>query len=130
MRAPQLQALAELSDEFQAMYNNVASLPPLDPSFTAPEPTGSSEPGKRPWETSKTGYFNWAVEQLMLRAKEKAKGEGGFGEGSSAVGAIAASTYGVGSAEDVRAILEQTAGKEAVANLEGGETQEDRMDMQ
>lgn len=107
------------------MYNNVASLPPLDPAFTAPEPTGSSEPGKRPWEMSKTGYFNWAVEQLMLRAKEKARGEGGFGEGSSAVGAIATSAYGVGSADYVKAALERT-----VANLEGRQTHEDRMDMQ
>ncbi|KAI0731815.1 Mis12 protein-domain-containing protein [Fomitopsis betulina] len=125
LRAPQLHALSALSDEFESMYNNVASLPPLDPAFTAPEPTGSSEPGKRPWEMSKTGYFNWAVEQLMLRAKEKARGEGGFGEGSSAVGAIATSAYGVGSADYVKAALERT-----VANLEGRQTHEDRMDMQ
>ncbi|KAH9830097.1 Mis12 protein-domain-containing protein [Rhodofomes roseus] len=130
LRAPQLQALLALSGEFQSMYNSVSSLPLLDPSFTAPEQAGPSEPGKRPWETNKTGYINWAVEQLMLRAKEKAKGEGGFGEGSSAVGAVAASAYGVGSADDVKAVLELTGGSEALAGLEGRQSQEEQMDTQ
>ena len=33
-------------------------------------------------------------------------------------------------AEDFKAVLEQTAGKEAVANLEGRQTEEERMDVQ
>ncbi|KAH9932348.1 Mis12 protein-domain-containing protein [Fomitopsis serialis] len=75
LRAPQLQTLLSLSTEFQSMYDSVSALPPPDPAFTAPEQAGPSEPGKRPWETSKTGYINWAVEQLMLRAKEKVRGK-------------------------------------------------------
>ena len=65
------------------MYASVSALPPadsLESMGSASAPT--TEPGKRPWETSKTGYLNWAVGQLMERAKEKARGEkGGEGEG-------------------------------------------------
>ncbi|KAL7283921.1 hypothetical protein ACG7TL_001193 [Trametes sanguinea] len=116
LRAPQMQTLLSLPGDFQTMFEAVASLPPLDPSSAVLEPGVVPEPGKRPWETSKTGYLNWAVEQLMQRAKEKAKREqsgasgSGFGEGSSAVGAAAASAYEVGSAEDIKALLERVGG--------------------
>ncbi|KAI0360303.1 Mis12-domain-containing protein [Trametes cingulata] len=116
LRAPQMQALLALPDEFHTMFDAVSSLPPLDPSDAALEPGVVPEPGKRPWETSKTGYLNWAVEQLMQRAKEKAKGEQGgssFGEGSSAVGATAAAAYEAGSAQDVKALLEEIGGTPA-----------------
>ncbi|CCM01349.1 uncharacterized protein FIBRA_03399 [Fibroporia radiculosa] len=109
LRAPQLQALIEMPNEFQAMYNSVSVLPPMDASHTAIEPVAVPEPGKRQWETNKTGYLNWAVEQLMQRAKEQAKGEGVFSEGSSAVGAATAAAYSVASAQDVKALLELTA---------------------
>ncbi|KAI0634690.1 Mis12-domain-containing protein [Trametes polyzona] len=126
LRAPQMQALLSLSDEFQSMFDAVASLPPLDPSSAVLEPGAAPEPGKRPWETSKTGYLNWAVEQLMQRAKERAKSEPGgspFGEGSSAVGAAAAAAYEVGEAQDVRALLER---EQKGADAPPGES--DRMD--
>ncbi|KAI9061573.1 Mis12-domain-containing protein [Trametes sanguinea] len=116
LRTPQMQTLLSLPAEFQTMYEAVASLPPLDSSSAVLDPGVVPEPGKRPWETSKTGYLNWAVEQLMQRAKEKAKREqpgvsgGGFGEGSSAVSAAAASAYEVGSAEDIKALLERVGG--------------------
>ncbi|KAI0646680.1 Mis12-domain-containing protein [Trametes meyenii] len=119
LRAPQMQALLSLPDEFLVMFDAVASLPPLDPSSAVLEPGVVPEPGKRPWETSKTGYLNWAVEQLMQRAKEKAKGEAGgsvFGEGSSAVGATAAAAYEIGSAQDVKALLERVGAPSAPAD--------------
>ncbi|KAI0327644.1 Mis12-domain-containing protein [Cubamyces sp. BRFM 1775] len=130
LRAPQMQALLSLPNEFQAMFDAVSSLPPLDPSSAVLEPGIVPEPGKRPWETSKTGYINWAVEQLMQRAKEKAKGEpsaSGFGEGSSAVSAAAAAAYDVGSAEDVKALLEQAGSRPSPPNGEKGKGV-DRMD--
>lgn len=113
LRAPQMQALLDLPSEFETMFDAVASLPPLDPSDAGLDPGAGPEPGKRPWETSKTGYLNWAVEQLMQRAKERAKSEpagNAFGEGSSAVSAATAAAYEVGSAQDVRALLEQMGG--------------------
>ncbi|KAI0718902.1 Mis12 protein-domain-containing protein [Cerioporus squamosus] len=112
LRAPQMQALLALPDQLQALH---------------------SAPGKRPWETSKTGYVNWAVDQLMQRAKEKAKGEAGegatFAEGSSAVGATAATAYDVARAEDVKAILGQVLGEGADVPANGGKGKAvDRMD--
>ncbi|KAI8971300.1 Mis12 protein-domain-containing protein [Trametes punicea] len=130
LRTPQMQALLSLPEDFRSMFDAVSSLPALDPSAAALEPGAVPEPGKRPWETSKTGYLNWAVEQLMQRAKEKAKGEqggGAFGEGSSAVGAAAAAAYEVGSAEDVKALLEQVGGAALSEDNEKGKGV-DRMD--
>ncbi|OCH84966.1 Mis12-domain-containing protein [Obba rivulosa] len=61
LRSPQLQTLLSLPASFHAMHTAVASLPPIDPAATAPEHLAAPEPGKRQWETSKTGYLNWAV---------------------------------------------------------------------
>ncbi|KAM5541895.1 hypothetical protein V8D89_004624 [Ganoderma adspersum] len=131
LRAPQMHALHALPDELQAMYASVSALPPADALDTrGAGPT--TEPGKRPWETSKTGYLNWAVGQLMERAKEKARGEhigegegegegedgAAFAEGSAEVGAAVGAAYGVGRAEDVKAMLEAVGGD---LGAEGGE---------
>ncbi|KAI0938296.1 hypothetical protein AcV5_000004 [Taiwanofungus camphoratus] len=128
LRAPQLQALRALPDEFQTMYISVSSLPAVDPSSDAAEQIPLPEPGKRQWETSKTGYLNWAVEQLMVRAKEQAKGEGAFTEGSSAVGAAAAVAYR--STQDVKAVLENNMGREAPADADGREGDIEHVDTQ
>ena len=101
LRSPQLRTLLDLPPSFLAMHEAVASLPQIDPSSTAPEHLAAPEPGKRLWETSKTGYLNWAVEQLMRRTKDQNKGEG-----SSTVGAAAEAAYAVGTAEDVKAFLQ------------------------
>lgn len=125
-----MQALLSLPNEFLSMFDAIASLPPLDPSSAVLDPGAAPEPGKRPWETSKTGYLNWAVEQLMQRAKEKAKNEPGgsaFGEGSSAVSAAAAAAYDVGSAQDVKALLEQIGGERSLPDSSSREEAE-RMD--
>ena len=123
------------------MYASVSALPPadsLESMGSASAPT--TEPGKRPWETSKTGYLNWAVGQLMERAKEKARGEKGgegegggeggdgaaFAEGSAEVGAAVGAAYGVGRAEDVKAILDAMGGDSGAAG--GKEKDGERMD--
>lgn len=96
-----MQTLIQLPYEFMAMYNAVASLPPHDPSAADQVGIPPSEPGKRPWETSKTGYLNWAIEQLLSKAKER-----GQDEGSSAVGVVANTAFGVAQPEDVKAALQ------------------------
>lgn len=98
LRAPQMQALAQLPNEFLAMHDAVASLPPHDPSadiLTVPP----AEPGKRPWETSRIGYLNWAIEQLLSRAKER-------DQSSAAVGTAANAAFSIGKPEDVKAAVE------------------------
>ena len=117
------------------MYASVSALPPADALENAGGASApTTEPGKRPWETSKTGYLNWAVGQLMERAKEKARGEqagegedgAAFAEGSAEVGAAVGAAYGVGKAEDVKAILDAVGGD---SGAEGGKEKEgERMD--
>ena len=124
LRAPQMKSLLTLPQQLQSLHAAVESLPELDPSSAALDAGVLPEPGKRPWETTKTGYLNWAVEQLMQRAKEKAKGESGdsaaFAEGSSAVGATAAAAYAIARAEDVKAILGQLTGDGAKVPADSG----------
>ena len=111
LRSPQLQTLLELPHGFLATHDAVASLPPYHPDDVAHLSVPPVEPGKRQWETSKTGYMNWAISQLIARARDKDK-EGVPVEGSesSAVGNIANAAQKIGKAEDVKAALESIGG--------------------
>ena len=123
LRSPQLQTLSSLPEAFTTMYGHVSTLPPHDPeSFQLPLP----DPGKRPWETSKTGYLNWAVGQLLVR------GGGASGKGCSAVGKVAESAYDIGKSEDLKAALEVAGGKDIVSTWEATRNergQEDAMEL-
>ena len=88
-----------------ATYETISSLPPYDPATASQLAAPLAEPGKRPWETSKTGYMNWAVLQLVSRAKG-----GGQALGGSAVGTVADATARVGRVEDIKALLELASG--------------------
>ena len=65
------------------MYQSMVSLPPLDPDANSmPQAT---EPGKRQWETNKTGYASWAVGQLLTKT----------GDGKNwGIGPVAEEAYG------------------------------------
>ncbi|KAF8204345.1 Mis12 protein-domain-containing protein [Mycena galopus ATCC 62051] len=53
------------------MQKSVSTLPELTPAtMSALAQFRVTEAGKRQWETGTTGYINWAVEQLRLKAKE------------------------------------------------------------
>lgn len=101
LKSPQVQTLLQLPKEFLATYDVVSSLPPYDPSAASQLALPLVEPGKRPWETNKTGYMNWAVLQLVSRAKG-----GGQAAGGSAVSTVAEATSRVGKVEDIKALLE------------------------
>jgi len=102
------------------MYGYVSTLPPHDPeSFQLPLP----DPGKRPWETSKTGYLNWAVGQLLVR------GGGTSGKGSSVVGKVVESAYDVGKSENVKAALEAAGGNDIVSRWEATRNERGHEDM-
>lgn len=110
-----------LPDGFLAMYDAVTSLPPVSDETLPSEQL--QEPGKRVWETSKTGYVNWAVAQLLARTRD-GQGEG---EGSATQGVVASVATGVGnigSAENVRGTM--LAVTDATG---GGGTQERSMDL-
>jgi kinetochore protein Mis12/MTW1 len=132
LHTPHLQTLLSLPNDFLAMYDTVTSLPPSSGPEAASEQQELNagmalqmmqEPGKRMWETSKTGYVNWAVGQLVARtrAREREDAEGRRGGGvngaaSSGTGgdgvmaSVAVGTVSVGTAEDVRATMMALAG--------------------
>ncbi|TCD60363.1 hypothetical protein EIP91_010310 [Steccherinum ochraceum] len=87
-RSSQLEALQRIPADFTSMYSAVSSLPPHDhASITAPP-----DLGKRPWETNKTGYLNWAKEQLVARTQEE---EAGAASSGSAVVVSIKDRFGV-----------------------------------
>ncbi|KZP11929.1 Mis12-domain-containing protein [Athelia psychrophila] len=93
LRSPQLQILGALPASLTQMCEEVASLPLPDPaSLQQPLP----DLAKRPWETSKTGYFQWAVGQSLAHS-------GGDGaQGASAVSRVAEVVQAVGTADQVK----------------------------
>ncbi len=57
------------------MFDSCSSLQPLDAAtISALTQVELAEPGKRPWESTKSGYLKWATERLLEKAKEQ---EGG-----------------------------------------------------
>lgn len=104
LRSPSIDVLERLPESFLTMYDGIASLPPLDPaSITNLTQFQLTEPGKRQWETSKTGYLNWAVAQLVAKSRTQS-------EGGSRIDAVSARAEEIGSAEDLRVLLELTEG--------------------
>lgn len=92
----------------------------MDPSGI---PITLVEPGKRKWETSKTGYMNWAVEQLVERTKQ----EDGkpSGKGSSKFDILSAKVEDIGSADGLRGMVEAGAVRKCVGT-EGSSVDEGR----
>ncbi|KAG5351450.1 hypothetical protein C0989_006411 [Termitomyces sp. Mn162] len=104
LKSPSLDILGALPAKFIAMYNAVAGLPPLDTSNVN---SLAHDPGKRQWETSATGYKNWAVAQLLDRAES-----GGAG-GKSVVDTLMERVHEVGRAEQLRMAVEAMEGVRA-----------------
>lgn len=93
-------ALRSLPSHVVELFEDAASLPHLDPSSTGPPP--KPDPSKRLWETGKPGYVNWAIAQLIAKAKEQAPSPGG----STVVGNALEQAASVGQTKDVKAIAE------------------------
>lgn len=54
-----------------AMYDSVSTLPELETAtLSAMSQLRHTEAGKRQWEMGKTGYINWVISQLLVKAKE------------------------------------------------------------
>ncbi|CAA7262497.1 unnamed protein product [Cyclocybe aegerita] len=88
-----LETLHELPPRFVEMYNTLSLLPLLD----TPASVDITEPGKRPWETSKTGYMNWALGQLLTKDE---------GAGHLAVDKLDKAASIVGTSEELRRALD------------------------
>jgi len=74
----------------------MSSLPPPE---TLPATVDLSEPGKRQWETNKTGYMNWVLGRLLTKGAAKE----GLGHGAVDKVDLAASEVGTG--EELRRAL-------------------------
>ncbi|KAJ7492179.1 Mis12-domain-containing protein [Mycena latifolia] len=69
---PILETARSLPPAVRSMYESVATLPALEPAtISALAQLRHSEAGKRQWEMGKTGYIDWAISQLVLKAKEE-----------------------------------------------------------
>ncbi|PPR05547.1 hypothetical protein CVT26_008988, partial [Gymnopilus dilepis] len=129
-----LQTLTALPPKLLQLHATLVSLPPLSTLPAPQNPAGASsvstlggltEPGKRVWETSQTGYVNWALGRLLVRSVPQGQGQGSSSQGSSGPSSqgeeegAAASTTGqgivdridhaaaqIGSGEDLRSALE------------------------
>jgi kinetochore protein Mis12/MTW1 len=68
------------------------------------------ESGKRKWETSQTGYMNWAVEQLVERTKRTKHEDGKPSEkGSLKFDVLSAKVEDIGSPDEMRGLMEADA---------------------
>jgi len=119
LKSPSLPLFSALPTKVTGMYQSMSSLPALDPTSL---PVALDEPGKRLWETSKTGYMNWAVGQLVERSREDGGGMGEERAGRSKVDVLCESSFMVGSAESLR----EVAGAIGVSEARGGDMDTER----
>ncbi|PBL00956.1 Mis12-domain-containing protein [Armillaria gallica] len=100
---PALDVSAALPRKLMAMHSAVSNLPPMDPeTIAALAQFQETDSGKRQWETSKTGYLNWAVGQLLSRSKAR--------EGGGEVEGMTEQAAEIGQAEQLRQAFEITHG--------------------
>ncbi|KAF8231169.1 hypothetical protein L208DRAFT_1362514 [Tricholoma matsutake] len=101
LKSPSLDLLNIIPHKLTAIYQSASSLPPMDSSSM---PVTLVDPGKRPWETNKAGYVNWAVRQLVERTKEE---EGKpTGKGNSKFDVLSAKVEDIGSSDGLKRLVE------------------------
>lgn len=106
LASPTIDTLQAIPPQFLNLHSSMVSLPLPDPSLLA---VAQAQAGKRPWETSKAGYLNWATERLLVKTKEE--GDDG-GNGSARVGRVVEAARSIGSAGDLRLASEAAEGFE------------------
>ncbi|KAJ7103097.1 Mis12-domain-containing protein [Mycena belliarum] len=69
---PILDTAQSLPAALMRMYESVSTLPTLEPATVSTlAQLRRSEAGKRQWEMGKAGYMDWAISQLVLKAREE-----------------------------------------------------------
>ncbi|KAH0830347.1 hypothetical protein J3R83DRAFT_1739 [Lanmaoa asiatica] len=77
LQPSQLRELGRVPDELENLFSAISSLPALTPESTAAlTQLPLADPGKRPWETSKSAYLDWATKQLLAKVKQQTSGIG------------------------------------------------------
>ncbi|KAF9228709.1 Mis12-domain-containing protein [Gyrodon lividus] len=101
LQAPQLHELGQVPDQLEPMFSAVSSLPTLTPESTATLTRLTlTDPGKRPWETSKAGYFDWATKQLLAKVKQR-----NLGAGDTDIGALVEFSDAIATTQDMKALV-------------------------
>lgn len=117
MSTPTLSTLSTIPTKLTELYASMTTLPPIDPTDIASlTQLKLTEPGKREWETSKTGYLNWAVGQLLAKTRRKEEEEEGTAR-SPVLDDITARAADVGTAVDMRRAMDRAMGIEDVSML-------------
>jgi kinetochore protein Mis12/MTW1 len=122
LQAPQLRELGQIPAQFESMFSAVSSLPTLTPESTATlTQLPLADPGKRPWETSKMGYLDWATKQLVAKVKQQ-NGRAG----DTAIGALVALSGAIARTQDMKALVETST---AQLNREDRSAGDEQMNM-
>ncbi|PPR05759.1 hypothetical protein CVT24_006825 [Panaeolus cyanescens] len=115
--SPPLSTLSTLSTSLQEMHAHLSTLPSTSElallTNTSTSSSNQQQQGKRQWETSKTGYMNWALRQLMTKNDREREMVAG-GTGTAAVDKLVKSATELGSAGDIKAaigLLEEAGGR-------------------
>ena len=100
-------ALSDLPLQIINLFDSVTSMPHLDSLATEPL-LGPSlvDPTKRPWETGKVGYQNWAVHELIKRTTNMRYENNDSNNFDSAVESLRSQMSIIGEAEDIRKVVE------------------------
>jgi len=106
LTSPQVDTLVQLAPQLTDMYQTLSNLPPHE----IPASVNLTEPGKRQWETNKTGYMNWAVGRLLT------KGSGGEGDGKGAVDKLDFVATEIGTSDDLSTAVKSL--EEEAVNLQ------------
>lgn len=105
LQSPQLRELSQVPDQLENMFSAVSSLPALTPESTAAlTQLPLVDPGKRPWETSKAAYFDWATKQVLAKVKPQTSGTG-----DTTIAALAKLSDSIAKSRDMNALVETSA---------------------
>ncbi|KAG9318215.1 Mis12-domain-containing protein [Chiua virens] len=116
LRSPQLQELNRIPDELENMFSTMSFLPALTPESTAAlTQLPLADPGKRPWETSKSAYLDWATKQLLAKVKQQSSGSG-----DTAIASLAKSSDSIAKSRDMHVLTEMSM---VSSNHEGGDAE-------
>jgi len=100
------------------MFSAVSSLPALTPESTAAlTQLPLADPGKRPWETTESAYFDWATKQLLAKVKQQTSGAGDL-----TVASLGKLSDTVAKSHDMNALVETSA---ELPNRQGHGAEED-----
>jgi kinetochore protein Mis12/MTW1 len=110
---PSFEELSNLPQKYEAMYNACSSFEPLDAAtLSALNQVELSEPGKHPWESTKSGYMKWAKERLTAKSDGLINEVTTLTDDTGEIGGVEKLRRALETVQDVRTSLGDMAGDE------------------